>query len=141
MLVSMSESNCFGPAEPRFVIRLFRPAYGTFAEQVMPYAISDTTAGRVAVQEHKRQTCTPQIVLAHEHLRNWKSYLMMFLPNKEFLLNAGYDLDSALALPNGALEARAPLSTCLYEVRTSKGPGRFSEIKSRSVAHPVGGVT
>jgi len=28
----------------RFVIRLFRPAYGTFAEQVMPYAISDTAA-------------------------------------------------------------------------------------------------
>ncbi len=28
----------------RFVIRLFRPASGTFAEQVMPYAISDTTA-------------------------------------------------------------------------------------------------
>jgi hypothetical protein len=27
----------------RFVIRLFRPASGTFAEQVMPYAISDTT--------------------------------------------------------------------------------------------------
>lgn len=28
----------------RFVIRLFRPASGTFAEQTMPYTISDTTA-------------------------------------------------------------------------------------------------
>lgn len=28
----------------RFVIRLFRPAYGTVAEQVMPYTISDTAA-------------------------------------------------------------------------------------------------